>query len=208
MSSESSIFDYLKAQNGFDSDIQLMNWLEVSKPAISGIRTGRLPMGENIRFLILDKWWTQLRHRQIADSSTVPDGEGAHPTAKNDVTGFNAEALLKAINTQLATLGTEANPAVTAGDSGSKSADGELLGAYKALKGCATDTELANLLGIKRQSVSMVRSGRNGLGPLPLLRIYEDLVGGDEFGLQSAVQSSDALLNLLTLGKATPNDRP
>lgn len=198
-----AVFDFLKISLGFESDNQLSSWLGISRDSLSGIRTGRLPMGENIRFLILDKWWTQLRHRQMADSSAVPYGEGAHPTTKNGVTGFNVEALLKAINTQLDTLGTEASPAVTAGDSGSKSADGELLGAYKALKGCATDTELANLLGIKRQSVSMVRSGKNGLGPLPLLRLYEDLVGGDELGLQSAVQSSDALLNLLTLGTAT-----
>jgi hypothetical protein len=62
---------------------------------------------------------------------------------------------------------------------------------------------LASLLGIKRQSISMVRSGRNDLGPIPLLKIFEDVTGQHELGLQAAVQSSEAMMNLFTLGKAT-----
>lgn len=69
--------------------------------------------------------------------------------------------------------------------------DGELLEVYKVFKGCATDTELANLLGIKRQSISMVRSGRNKLRTSALLKIFEDVMDVGHLGLQTAVQSSD-----------------
>jgi hypothetical protein len=196
MSFDTKIFDYLKDRMGFVSDVQLMNWLGISKPSLSGIRTGRLPMGDSIRFVILTKWWSELRHRPTAVNTPV-QASGALEQVVRTPSGFCSKALLDTVNAHLKVLGKDTR------GSDHKSVDGELLDAYKVLKGCSTDTDLASLLGIKRQSISMVRSGRNDLGPIPLLKIFEDVTGQHELGLQAAVQSSEAMMNLFTLGKAT-----
>ena len=203
MHQDAAVFDFLKISLGYESDAQLMNWLGISRDSLSGIRTGRLPMGENIRFVILDKWWTQLRNRPNGQACRVPEASDTPPKSHEVAIGFSAPSLLEAVNARLAIKAKETRAPVDAGASEPKSVDGELLGAYKTWKGSATDAELASLLGIKRQSISMVRSGRNGLGPIPLLKIYEDLMGGDELGLQAAVQSSESMLSLLTRGKAS-----
>jgi DNA-binding Xre family transcriptional regulator len=196
MPNDSAVFDFLKFSMGFESDTQLAAWLGISRDSLSGIRTGRLPMGDSIRFVILTKWWSELRHRPNAVNTPV-QASGALEQVVRTPTGFCSKALLGTVNAHLKVLGKDAC------GSDHKSVDGELLDAYKVLKGCSTDTDLASLLGIKRQSISMVRSGRNDLGPIPLLKIFEDVTDQHELGLQAAVQSSEAMMNLFTLSKAT-----
>lgn len=201
MHKEAVIFDFLKSSMGFESDAQLMTWLGISKDSLSGMRTGRLPMGDNIRFLILNKWWTQLRPKLDEEASMGAQPIHAPHSSMQTDSGFNAQSLLETITARRLAKEKEAGCSVPSNETAPNSVDGALLDAYKALKCCATDAELASLLGIKRQSISMVRSGRNGLGPIPLLRIFEDLFDGPALGLQPAVHSSEALLNLITLGR-------
>jgi len=193
------IFDFLKSSMGFDSDAQLMTWLGISRDSLSGIRTGRLPMGDSIRFLILNKWWSEFRQRAVArvDSAACPENKGVH--AEDMCSGFSAQSLLELIQSRLKDQGKAVTRVKGHSTLESNSVDAELLEAYKMFKGCVTDAEVANSLGIKRHSISMVRSGRNKLGPIPLLKIFEDVMGGDELVLQAAVQSSEALLKLITV---------
>ena len=199
---DAAVFDFLKTSMGFESDVQLMSWLGISRDSLSGIRTGRLPMGDTIRFLILNKWWTESRQSTVGrPGQSVQSG---HVTFSVDgmVSGFSAQSMLQIIRAQLKDQGKDV-PETDGVDALVPTAvDAELLETYKVYKNCATDTEVANLLGIKRHSISMVRSGRNRLGPMPLLKMFSDLMGGDELGLQAAVQSSEALLSLMNSNRA------
>ena len=210
MSFDKKLLAHLKQQLGFKSDAQLMHWSGISRDSMSGIQTGRLAMGETIRFVLLSKWWTQLRPKAGAGAkpSAITGDENAGE--ERDVLGvvlaseepaeLSAQALLEIVRkrldppsaARLVTLGVSTPP------------DTLLLEAYKICKGCETDTELAALLGIKRNSVSMVRSGHSKFGPLPLLKIFEDVCNAQHLGLHRAVQSSEALLQLFTHGSVQP----
>lgn len=202
MSFETEVIDYLKRTMGFVSDVQLMNWVGISKDSLSGIRTGRLMMGESIRFALLDKWWMHVRQRPT-EQLAMPD----HASFLNDMpassrSDFSAQVLAGVVRDRINAQTKAGSVSDCPSQSEMKSPDAWLLEAYKAYKGCSTDTELAALLGIKRQSISMVRAGRNRLGPIPLLKIYEDLFAAHHLGLPNAVQSSQALMQLLTQGRA------
>jgi ribonucleotide monophosphatase NagD (HAD superfamily) len=66
-----------------------------------------------------------------------------------------------------------------------------------AFRGFTTDVQMAKELGIKRNTISMVRTGRSRLGPLPRLRIYRDVYDEDTSELEEALESSDALLRMV-----------
>ncbi len=198
MSFETEVIDYLKQAMGFVSDTQLMNWIGISKDSVSGIRTGRLIMGESIRFALLDKWWMHVRQQPTGQLAMFDLASLARNAPRNTQSDFSAQVLAGVVCDRLHAQAKAGSVPDCPSESETRSPDACLLEAYKAYKGCSTDAELAALLGIKRQSISMVRAGRNGLGPLPLLKIYEDLFDARDLGLPSAVQSSQALMRLLT----------
>jgi len=197
MQADAAVFDYLKKSIGLESDTELVSWLEISRDSLSGIRTGRLPMGDAIRFQILNKWWAELRPASVGFPELAAQPFKPHVGAQT-TSAFCSAALLPALQLRLKEMGKEVPAAAVSGSAKSMPVDGELLEAYKVYRECATDAQMATLLGIKRQSISMVRSGRNGLGPIPLLKIFEDVMGAGDLGLQAAVQSSEALLGLIT----------
>lgn len=201
MQYDAMVFDYLKHAMGFESDVQLMNWIGISRDSLSGIRTGRLPMGDSIRFVILDKWWTHVRPHSSEQVTSVGQVNVLHRMMDSRPSTFSPQLMLDVVNDRLKAQGKASAASDALHREQKTSPDGALLDAYKVLKGCATDAELAGLLGIKRQSISMVRSGRNGIGPIPLLRIYEDVMDARSLGLPAAVQSSHALLQLFTQGR-------
>ena len=206
MSFDKKLLDHMKQRLGFESDTQLMHWSGISKNSMSGIRNDRLVMGETIRFVLLEKWWAHLRPKAgagakanaIASDAGVSEGLGT-ALASEEPAELSAQALLEIVRKRLDPL--SAARLVTLGVS--TPPDTLLLEAYKIYKGCETDTELAALLGIKRNSVSMVRSGHSKFGPLPLLRIFEDVCNAQYLGLHRAVQSSEALLQLFTQGSVS-----
>ena len=197
MQADAAVFDYLKESIGLESDTELVSWLGISRDSLSGIRTGRLPMGDAIRFQILNKWWAELRPASVGLPELAAQAIKPHVGTQNTAV-FCSASLLPKLQLRLKEMGKEVPGAAGSDPAKSMPVDGELLGAYKVYKGCATDAQMGTLLGIKRQSISMVRSGRNGLGPIPLLKIFEDVMGAGDLGLQAAVQSSEALLGLIT----------
>ena len=200
MSFDKKLLAHLKQQLGFKSDAQLMHWSGISRDSMSGIQTGRLAMGESIRFVLLEKWWTHLRPRTKASASEAGASEKMDmATANEEPAELSAQSLLEIARKRLDPQSAARLVALGV----SAPADVLLLEAYKLYKGCETDTKLADLLGIKRNSVSMVRSGHSKFGPLPLLKIFEDVCDAQHLGLHRAVQSSEALLQLFTQGSVS-----
>jgi len=180
MSVEAQILDIVKQHFGVESDAQLGITLGIGRDSLSGIRTGRLPMGESIRFVLLQAWWNARQGRGVHDESHE----------------FAAQTLAVQLQMRLK-AGTHEDEGAVQDASEFSSADAVLLEMYKRYKQSRTDQEVAQWLGIKRHSLSMVRSGRNRLGPVPLLRIYTDIHQVQHLGLEEAVGSSAGLLRLL-----------
>ena len=205
MSFDKKLLGHLKQRLGFESDARLMHWSGISRNSMSGIQNERLAMGDSIRFVLLDKWWTHLRPKTVAGAkaNAITGDAGASEElgtalASEEPAELSAQALLEIVRKRLDP--PSAAHLVALGVS--TPADVLLLDAYKIYKGCETNGELADLLGIKRNAISMVRTGHNKLGPLPLLKIFEDVCNAQHLGLHRAVQSSEALLRLFTQGSS------
>jgi len=83
-------------------------------------------------------------------------------------------------------------------DGESPEADAQLLALVKKLIESDTDEELANLIGLKRPSLSMVRKGKARFGLYPRLKILKLLdpnLNLDDF--EKSLESSDELLKLV-----------
>jgi hypothetical protein len=159
-------------------------------------------MGESIRFTLLEKWWMHLRAQSpdllVQVGLLTPDTDKLGQKSSD----FSAEVLYKVVAARLGTQEQAIHTADQLVGSQKQSADAALLEAFKLYKKCPTDADLAAVLGVNRHPISMVRSGKNGLGPRPLLKIYEDVFQAQHLDLQSVVQSSQALLRLFLQGSA------
>lgn len=214
---EVELIDLVKLKFNYETDIQVARFLGVTKDTVSAIRNKRTVVGEGIRFTILDKLFIldkiAFRNGENAIFGEGENGEdgqhGSHLTESNEpeqrslLLACSPKVLLKKLrkwrhdqrqaqHDRWALAELEDGPVV--------SEDAELLDLYKAYKQFENDSEVANALGIKRNSISMVRHGRNRFGPLPRLRIYRDIYGRDTSKLEAALESSEALLNLIKTG--------
>lgn len=158
---QAQVMDALKARLGVMSDAQLAVALRISRDSVSGMRTGRLVMGEAIRWTVMTAWVAR-------SGSQAP---------------WSPQALCATLQGQGLRVQVESGCSV----------DAVLLALYKAHQGWATDAPLAQRLGVRRPSLSMVRAGRNGLGPLSLLRIHADVNGVSVGELEAAVGSVQGL---------------
>jgi transcriptional regulator with XRE-family HTH domain len=80
-------------------------------------------------------------------------------------------------------------------DGESPEADRQLLALIKKFADCETDEELANKIGLKRASLSMVRKGKAKFGVYPrlkMLKLLDPEANLDEF--EKALESSEELL--------------
>lgn len=192
--SDTELVELVKTAFGYQTDTELAGFLGVRKETISAIRTGRSQIGEGLRFTILDKilLLDKVAYRFIENKILFPQ--------KNTNISLSSEFSPTSLRARLIALRRKqheswALPEIEKGAPAPE--DGLLLDIYKAHKGFATDDELATSLGIKRNSVSMVRHGHSKLGALPRLRIYRDATGGDTTNLEAALESSENLLKLL-----------
>lgn len=213
--SDAELIDLVKQTFKYETDVQLAGFLGVSKDTVSAIRNHRTVVGEGLRFTILDKLLVldkvayrkgeefvlgkdtlEDRHKTRTAQSDQPKSRSlasiCSPTAlvaKLQELRHDIHAFRQGQQDRWALKETEDGPPINE--------DAELLSLYKAYKKFETDAAVAKALGINRNSISMVRHGRSRLGPLPRLRIYRDVYGRDTSKLESALESSEALLKLI-----------
>ena len=73
-------------------------------------------------------------------------------------------------------------------------AEGELLDLVQAACGFRTDAELAEFLGVARNTLSNVRAGRASLGPRPRLRILNRFAPFDTERVEAVLSSTEDLI--------------
>ena len=219
---DTELIDLVKQTFNYDTDVQVAGFLGVTKDTVSAIRNNRTVVGEGLRFTILDKLLVldKIAYRkgenalfkegkeEDEDRHKPQDAETEDLQHRSLASACSPKALLirlrewrqqqrQAQDERWALKETEDGPPV--------SEDAELLNLYKEYRQFDTDAQVSKTLGIKRNSISMVRHGRSRLGPLPRLRIYRDVYGRDTSKLEAALESSEALLNRMKNG-ATETD--
>ena len=184
MSADTDLIDQIKNQFHYATDLEVSVFLGVNKDTISAIRNNRTVIGESLRCNILEKWI-------------------ARDCASSDDSIFSVQKLLaklidlRSVQGELrGTVGLVKDPTVCE--------DAALIDLYKAYKNISTDGDLANVLGIKRNSISMVRHGNSRLGPLPRVRIYGEIFSEDTAEFEAALKSSDVLLELVKRDHISP----
>lgn len=208
------LIDLVKTTFKYETDIQVAGFLGVTKDTISAIRNTRSVVGEQVRLTILDKLFAldKIAFRKgenalfsVAKAGGNSDDEPLDAElVESEKNSLFSACSPKALLSKLYHWRNEQRQAQyerwalkEIEDGTPISEDAELLDLYKEYRQFATDAEVAETLGIKRNSISMVRHGRSRLGPLPRLRIYRDVHGRDTSDLEAALESSEALLNLM-----------
>jgi DNA-binding XRE family transcriptional regulator len=174
MKSDVELLDLLKVYLGYRTDVQLADYLKLSKHAIYKIRANELNLGHLQRFKILDK---------LGYLATVSYIKSLAPR-------HLAETIAEQIQDKAAIIALSKIK-----DGESTEADIQLVALIKKFTNSKTDEELANKIGLKRNSLSMVRKGKAKFGLYPRLKILKLLdpnVNIDEF--EKAMESSEELL--------------
>lgn len=153
---------------GFDllNDSQISKFLGITKTTIHSIRHGKAKFGIMQRLKLLDKIGF-LKARSIIES-ILP------------------EALSKAVR-------NSSNRIAHKRIKKSESSDAELIEILKDVHSFSTDSELAEFLGLARNTISMIRKGRTSLGPIPKLKILNSVDSFDLVKLENIINSTDLL---------------
>jgi hypothetical protein len=173
---DSELIDALKVQFGWRTDFEVAKFLDIDSTTISSIRTKGDSLGRWQRFKIMDRLKAcQVRNLLVRISPAY---------LGKRIMGASMRGAQRLALDELEDVPPETT-------------DAPLLDAFKVFGGFRTDQEMAERLGIKRNTVSMVRSGKSRLGPLPRLRMLEMIDEQPIDQIERAVESSEYLLQLI-----------
>ena len=177
-------------RRGFDlpSDVAVAAFLGLSAPAVHQIRAGKMGLSPVQRLRVLDKL-------TLLDKLKVLDRVGSlrvRGLLERIAPEFLTRKLWE-VNREIANR--VANKRLSS--SVAPTPDAELIDAFKAHCGYATDAELAEALGLARQTMSSVRAGRTTLGPRPRLRMLNRLQPFELELVESVLDSTDVLVDLI-----------
>ncbi|MEY6433008.1 hypothetical protein ABC977_11385 [Thioalkalicoccus limnaeus] len=170
---DAELLDVLKTGFGLDSDAQVAAFLGITRTTIHSVRHGKARLGILQRIKILDhigflhsrQWLESLLPERLSERIR----RSSHRLARRQV---RARQRLKR----------------------DLDVEGELLDLVQDACGFRTDTELAEFLGVARNTISNVRAGRASLGPRPRLRILNQFAPFDTERVDAVLDSTDALI--------------
>lgn len=182
MKSDIELIDLLKTKIGFDTDADLARYLGLTRNAIYMVRQNMTPLGCEQRLKIID----HLHYLNVTD--------WIQRVSAQFLSKRLADEIGRKVQNQALKI---ALPETEWGDT--LKSDAKLLKLFQIYTESKTDVELANHLGLKRNSISNVRKGLGRLGLFPRVKILKllaiDDTGVDE--LEAALESSDVLLEVV-----------
>ena len=167
-----ALLDILKAGFDLGSDAQIADFLGITRTTIHSVRHGKARLGIMQRLKIMDHIGF-LHSRQWLESIL--------PEHLSERIRRSSHALAQ----RQANARQRPQPTPTP--------DGELIDLVQQTGGFRTDTELADFLGVARNTISNVRAGRASLGPRPRLRILNAFAPFDTERVDAVLDSPDAL---------------
>lgn len=179
--SNAALLDQLKKGFGYKTDVEVAGFLGVSKETISQVRQGVLGLSLGQRMKIMDRL-TSIRTRDLMERIT-PE-HLAHELHRLSLRGAERLALDEL---------EKGEPTAV---------DVKLIELFKTYGQdenlFKTDKEMATFLGLKRASISGVRTGKSKLGSLPRLRILKVIYPeADVEQIEKGIESSEYLLKLI-----------
>jgi transcriptional regulator with XRE-family HTH domain len=181
MKNDSVLLDKIKLGFGYLTDVELAGFLGVNKDIIVRIRRGEIGLSIIQRIKLMDRLCC-IKVRDLIKEITP------YQLAKElqRLSEKSAQHLALA-ETVLADGKIECDQKVI-----------ELFKQFGKEGGFSSDKDLANFLGIKRNSISMIRTGRSGLGPLPRLRMLKAIKPAlDISQIEQGIESSEYLISLI-----------
>jgi len=174
---EIELLDQVKKGFALSSDAALATLLGIDRTSIYAVRAGKGRLGVIQRLKVLDRI-SFLKTRRLVES-LLPEN------LAKEVVRWSQAAAGRYTDTKLR-------------KAGQRSEDERLLEVVKVAFDFESDKELAEFLGIQRSAISMVRSGKSGLGVLPKLRILSRVAPDVPYGdIEKALTSTEHLISLL-----------
>lgn len=189
-----ALLDQLKVGFGYKTDVEVAGFLGVTKETISQIRHGELGLSISQRMKLMDRL-TSIKTRNLLERITP-------------------ERLSSELH-RLSLRGAERLALAELENGKPTPVDVQLIELFKTYGQdenlFRTDNEMATYLGLKRASISGVRTGKSRLGPLPRLRILKVICPeADIEQIEKGIESSEYLLTLIKehiiLQNASRND--
>lgn len=176
MKNDAALLDKLKEGFGYLTDVELAGFLGITKDSVSVIRRGENGLSNAQRIKVMDRL-ESIRVRDLV-MRMAPENLAVRikELSQNGASKLALNSLEKG----------EANPT-----------DIELIDLFKTHFGYKSDQLLADFLGVKRNTISMVRSGKSRLGPLPRLRMLKQIDVEDVTDIERGIESSEYLINLI-----------
>ncbi|MBS3955488.1 MAG: hypothetical protein KGZ88_21295 [Methylomicrobium sp.] len=176
-----TLLDQLKQGFGYKTDVEIARFLGVTKETISQIRRGELGLSLSQRIKIMDRL-SSIQIRDLLERIT-PENlsnelhrlslRGAERLALDELEKGEPTAVDIKLIELFKTYGQDENLFIT-------------------------DKEMATFLGLKRATISGVRTGKSKLGPLPRLRILKLICPElDLEQIEKGIESSQYLLKLI-----------
>lgn len=176
-----TLLDQLKQGFGYKTDVEIARFLGVTKETISQIRRGELGLSLSQRIKIMDRL-SSIQIRDLLERIT-PENlsnelhrlslRGAERLALDELEKGEPTAVDIKLIELFKTYGQDENLFIT-------------------------DKEMATFLGLKRATISGVRTGKSKLGPLPRLRILKLICPElDLEQIEKGIESSEYLVELI-----------
>lgn len=171
---ETELLDVLKTTFRLSSDAQVAAFLGITRATTHRVRHGQGRLGIQQRLKILDhigfldkrQWLNRLRPERLNERIRC----SSHALRQRQVRA--PQRIERDLD-----------------------AEGELLDLVQDACGLRTDTELAEFLGVARNTLSNVRAGRSSLGPRPRLRILNRFAPFDTERVDAVLDSTEVLID-------------
>ena len=192
------LLDKLKEGFGYRTDLEVAGFLKVNKETVSQIRRGILELSSAQRLKIMDRLWS-IRVRDLLAKMAPESLANQLITLSHRGAGWLAFG-----NEPLCESAQEGGTSFSDEDEcpeDKMTNDIVLIDLFKNY-GCkggpfATDKDMADVLGLKRNTISSIRKGAR-LGPLPRLRMLKAINPNvDTEEIEKGIESSEYLLELL-----------
>ncbi len=177
---DANLLDAIKAGFGLKNDSELAGFLGVTRTTIHNVRYNNRRLGLRPKFRVLDhiaflkargsieSWAERLTNAHLAGKIRAGSQTLARIQAKKNVPSDSAEV-----------------------------AEKDLIEEAKEAFACSSDEELAEILGVARNTISAIRNGDTSLGPEPRLRILNRIEPFEFEQLQKVLTSTDDLIEAI-----------
>lgn len=173
---DDKLLDELKEGFSLKNDAQIAEFLGITRATIHNVRHKKVRLGIMQRLKILDKIGF-LKTRQLIESIAPKSLASLIESSSNKL----VQRRLKDYDSQ--------------NDDDVLTDDAVLLNQVKVAFGFNTDQELAEFLGVARNTISMIRKGKSTLGPYPRLKILNKIAPFDLHDLEKTLASTELIIS-------------